>query len=270
MQRTLPPLRGTAPEGSWRMGNADREQADGRLAVFAIVTQPKPNSFRLLGTGFYLTHKGGFATAAHVARDARHCSPRTPRPLALSTCCQTDVRYFDRSGSFFIIPERTSPLVSPRFEPINTRTGKPYPIKLLSITSKAPQKGAAISAWSYPLHAVDNVSGDLVQLHPDFYNGEVQDFFQDCGPSVKINPPYYQTNIHLYGASSGGPVFNFDGEVFGVASCSYGSFEDENDVAFVTPASTLLEIEIPECIGQNGSPMTTLGNIARLGRISAR
>lgn len=270
MQRTLPPLRGTAPEGSWRMGNADREQADGRLAVFAIVTQPKPNSFRLLGTGFYLTHKGGFATAAHVARDAEALLAENSEAAGIIHMLPDGRSLFRPIWQFFYHSRADVAFGIPRFEPINTRTGKPYPIKLLSITSKAPQKGAAISTWSYPLHAVDNVSGDLVQLQPDFYNGEVQDFFQDCGPSVKINPPYYQTNIHLYGASSGGPVFNFDGEVFGVASCSYGSFEDENDVAFVTPASTLLEIEIPECIGQNGSPMTTLGNIARLGRISAR
>jgi hypothetical protein len=34
--------------------------AEGRLAIFAIVVR-EPQSFRLLGTGFYLQPKGGFA-----------------------------------------------------------------------------------------------------------------------------------------------------------------------------------------------------------------
>jgi hypothetical protein len=36
----------------------------------------------------------------------------------------------------------------------------------------------------------------------------------DRGPSAKLKVPYYRTDIHLHGGSSGGPVFNFDGGVF--------------------------------------------------------
>ena len=65
------------------------------------------------------------------------------------------------------------------------------------------------------------------------------------------------------------PVFNFDGEVFGVASCSYDGAED---IAFVTPASAILEIQVPERISDNdaGEPTVSLRDIAARGRISAR
>ncbi len=68
---------------------------------------------------------------------------------------------------------------------------------------------------------------------PTFYNGVLQEFYSERGPSAKLMPPYYQTDIHLHGGSSGGPVFNPNGEVFGVASCSY---DEAEDIAFVTPA----------------------------------
>jgi hypothetical protein len=128
-----------------------------------------------------------------------------------------------------------------------------------------------ISTWSYPLHRVlgEETTGQLLQLQPDFYNGTLQELYTERGPSVKVKPPYYRTDIHLYGGSSGGPVFNFDGEVFGVASCSY---EGQEDIAFVTPAGALLEIEVPESIEEDwkGTRTLTLRDIAARGMLIAR
>ena len=108
-----------------------------------------------------------------------------------------------------------------------------------------------------------------MQLQPTFYDGTLQELFTERGPSAKLIPPYYQTNIHLHGGSSGGPVFNFDGEVFGVASCSYDGAED---VAFVTPAAALLEIDVPERIGEGeaGAQYVKLKDIAARGQLSVR
>jgi hypothetical protein len=65
-------------------------------------------------------------------------------------------------------------------------------------------------------------------------------------------------------------VFNFDGEVFGIASCSYGGATD--DLAFVTPAAAPLEIEILDRVtdgGDNG-PRVSLRELAARGQIMAR
>ncbi len=65
------------------MGLPNHVEADGRLATFAIVTQPTPTSLRLLGTGFYLQPKGGFATAAHVAREGRQLLAAKPGSVGI-------------------------------------------------------------------------------------------------------------------------------------------------------------------------------------------
>ena len=253
------------------MATADRAPADGRLAIFAIVKRPTPTTVSLLGTGFYLQPNGAFATAAHVAVEARQLMGDRSRrgrdspyfakrqdgvPTDLEIFHSRDCRCGFRSAAL---------------EFVDNQTGAAFRSKILSINSAPPALGSPISTWSYPLHTVlgEETTGQSIQLQPTFYDGVLQEVFTGRGPSAKLAPPYFQTNISLHGGSSGGPVFNPEGEVFGIASCSYDGAED---IAFVTPVSTLLEIEIPERIGVagDGERTVSLRELAVQGRIMAR
>ncbi|MGP8231600.1 MAG: serine protease [Methylovirgula sp.] len=253
------------------MGTADRVEADGRLATFAIVMQTTPRSLRLLGTGFYLQPKGSFATAAHVALEGQNLLAAKPNSVGIGHTLPDGRTLFRPIWKFFIHPTADVAFGVPGAEIVNDRTGETYRAKVLCLTGAAPDFGAAISTWAYPLHRLlgDEATGQILQLQPTFYNGILQEFYSERGPSAKLMPPYYRTNIHLHGGSSGGPVFNLNGEVFGVASCSYDGAED---IAFVTPAKALFEIEIPEKIGEgeDGAPIVTLREIAARGLISTR
>jgi hypothetical protein len=72
-----------------------------------------------------------------------------------------------------------------------------------------------------------------------------------------------------HGGSSGGPVFNDSGRVFGIASCSY---DGAMDFAFVTPIGAIFEVELQDTDIQDGrgSRNVTVAEIANLGRISVR
>jgi hypothetical protein len=250
------------------MGTADRDAADGRLATFAILKRPKPSSLCLLGTGFYLQPRGGFATAAHVALEAQELMTTSPDSVGIAHTLPNGRTKFLPIWKFFIHDTADVAFGIPRYEFVDDTTGIVFRAKVLSITTAAPAAGSPVSTWSYPLHQVagDEETGQSVQLKPDFYDGVLQEFFSERGPSAKLRPPYYQTNIHLYGGSSGGPVFNFEGRVFGVASCSY---DGANDLAFVTPASALLEIEIPELItiDRDNGPKVSLRELAARNQI---
>lgn len=267
----LPPLPGSAPPGKWRITNADQEDADGRLGTFAIVSRPTLTSLRLLGSGFYLQKKGGFATAAHVAMEAQQLLLENPDAVGISQTLPDGRTFFCPIWKFFIHPTADVAFGIPRVEFVNDRTGEAFRVKVLCLGLVPPEIGEEISAWCYPLHQIhgDERSGQVLQLQPNFYNGILQELFQERGPSAKLKPPYYMTNIYLHGGSSGGPVFKASGEVFGVASSSYDGAED---LAFVTPAAALLDIEIPERIGDDdtGVPTVSLREIARRGHISTR
>jgi hypothetical protein len=87
----LPPLPGTAADGSWRIANIDRYESDGRLAICAIVARSSsaPLSLigagegSLIGTGFYLLPNGGFATAKHVALEALEAMSKSENSVGL-------------------------------------------------------------------------------------------------------------------------------------------------------------------------------------------
>ena len=93
-QEKLPSLPGTAPDGSWRIGTIDRDPADGRLAICAIVARPAASAVNLrgyvggtlIGTGFFVIKDGGFATAKHVALEAQH-SMSQARTIVLHVKC---------------------------------------------------------------------------------------------------------------------------------------------------------------------------------------
>jgi hypothetical protein len=240
----LCPLPGTAPLGTWRIGTADRASADGRQAIFPILKRPTPTSVSLLGTGFFLQPHGGFATAAHVALEAQDLLSDSPESVGIARTLPNGRTRFVPIWKFFLHDTADVAFGIPRYEFVDETTGMSIRTKVLSLVSSSPAVGSPISTWSYPLHQVvgDEATGKPVQLQPDFYNGRLQESFTDRGPSAKLKVPYYRTDIHLHGGSSGGPVFNFDGGVFGIASCSY---EGATDLAFVTPAAALFQVEIP-------------------------
>jgi hypothetical protein len=253
------------------MGTADRDAADFRLATFAILKRPTPTSACLLGTGFYLQPRGGFATAAHVAREAQELMTASQDSVGIAHTLPNGRTKFLPIWKFFVHKTADVAFGIPRYEFIDESTGAPFRAKVLSLVSAPPAIASPISTWSYPLHQImgDEAIGQSVQLQPEFYDGLLQEFFAERGPSAKLKPPYCQTSIHLHGGSSGGPVFNFGGEVFGIASCSY---DGATDLAFVTPVGALLDIEVPERVTNDGEqgPTISLKTLAARGQIIAR
>ena len=140
---------------------------------------------------------------------------------------------------------------------------------MLSLEREPPAVRTPVSTWAYPLHRKvrDAEGNEVLQLEPTFYNGLLREVYAMRGPSSKLQPPYYLTDIHLHGGSSGGPVFNQNGHVFGAASCSY---DGATDVAFVTPVGPILEIELRDTdLGDGrGARNVLVSEIANLGRIS--
>jgi hypothetical protein len=242
--------------------------AAGPLAIFAMVIR-EGQILKPLGTGFYLQPHGGFATAAHVALDAQERLAADPHSVGIARVLPNGKTRFLPIWKFFIHDTADVAFGIPAAEFVNDTTGQVIRAKVLSITNMQPDIGSAIGTYAYPLHRFigDEQAGGVLHMQPDFYDGRLEEFYPERGPSVKLCPPYYRTSIHLHGAASGGPVF-YNGHVFGIAS---SSFEGAEDVAFVTPASALLEIRVPIRIGEGDNGQTEpLGNIAARGQIVTR
>lgn len=271
----LPSLPGTAPDGSWLVGTIDRDPADGRLAICAIVARAAASSVNLkgavggtlIGTGFFVIKDGAFATAKHVALEAKRSMSQAENSVGLVYTLSNGLSVFRPIWRFAIHPTADLAFGIPH-EIIDNETGAAFQSKILSLQPSSPGVGAAISTWAYPLHKTEMAEGgEVLHFQPDFYNGVLNEFYDVRGPSAKLNVPYYLTSIHLHGGSSGGPVFNERGHVFGVASCSY---EGAEDVAFVTPIGPFFEIEISNVDLKDGRGQrgVMVGELARLGQIA--
>jgi hypothetical protein len=146
------------------MGNADEEAADGRLTTFAILSRPTPTSVSLIGTGFYLQPKGGFATAAHVASEAERLLAIAKDSVGIAHTLEDGRSLFLPIWKFFIHKTADVAFGVPRYELVNDTTGAAYRTKVLSLALQAPNIGTAISTWAYPLHRVsdDGSSGQVL------------------------------------------------------------------------------------------------------------
>jgi trypsin-like peptidase len=274
----LPPLPGTALDGSWRIATIDRDESNGRLAICAIVARSSsaPLSLKgagegtLIGTGFFLVPNGGFATAKHVASEAQEVMSRTENSVGLVYTLTNGLLVFRPIWSFAVHPTADLAFGVPH-EIIDNETGKAFRAKVLSLEPAPPALGARISTWAYPLHSKfrDPDGREILHTQPEFYDGILQEVYSERGPSSKLNAPYYLTNIYLHGGSSGGPVFNENGHVFGVASCSY---EGAEDVAFVTPIDPIFDIEVQNVdLGDGKGPRTVaVRDIGSDGRIAVQ
>ncbi|WP_354101265.1 serine protease [Bradyrhizobium sp. RT5a] len=250
------------------MQNADAVISDGRLATFAIVGSPGAGRFALIGTGFYLQRKGGFATAAHVALEAERQLADRRDSVGIARTLPDGRTLFLPIWRFFVHPTADVAFGVPRYEFVDDALGSVVRPKVLSLSSRPPSIGSPVSTWAYPLHAmIDADEGKVLRLQPDFYDGVIEEHYEERGPSAKLKPPYFRTSINLHGGSSGGPVFDAAGRVFGIASCSY---DGATDIAFVTPTDALLNLEIPELISDQaaGGPTITLRHLVERGLIA--
>jgi len=136
----LPPLPGTAPDGTWRIATIDRDESDGRLAICAIVARSSsaPLSLigagegTLIGTGFYIVPNGGFATAKHVALEAQEAMSRAENSVGLVYTLTNGLLVFRPIWSFAVHPTADLAFGVPH-EIIDNETRKAYRARVLSL-----------------------------------------------------------------------------------------------------------------------------------------
>jgi hypothetical protein len=158
-QNRLPSLPGTALDGSWCIGNVDQVEADGRLAICAIVARTSAPGVNLrgfaggvlIGTGFFVLKDGGFATAKHVAAEAEQLLSRAENSVGLVYTLSNGLSVFRPMWRFAIHPTADLAFGIPH-EIYDNKTGKVFQSKILSLEPSSPGTGSAISTWAYPLH----------------------------------------------------------------------------------------------------------------------
>lgn len=225
----------------------------GTAPIFKICPD---GSAQLIGTGIWLTTNGHLLTAAHVIDDNIGSDGVDIGPIyAIQTLP-------DRSLVFR--PFRRTDKHN-RFDLALTETVAPQGMEGVStiphmLTLEEPARGARVHTHSflspeqeftgerYPGITTFTFEGEarILETRQTFAVrymarvgfGHVTDHFPDARDAVMLPFPCFQSDMPIYGANSGGPVFDQKGRVCGINCSSY----EGSDISFHVPLKEILSL----------------------------
>ena len=239
----------------------------------------------LIGTGFWVTTRGHLVTAKHVIDDnigadgidegMIYAICVTPDRSLVARVFKSTYRHsqFDLALSETLSPHEVG--VAGGIDPVGT-----FP---LTLTLTQPRRGERVTTYAYVTHGQDFVQGkkpgitpfemSLTMAVPDLglvydisfmtrlETGHVGEIFPELRDSVMLPFPCFQSDMPIYGANSGGPVFDSKGRVCGVNCSSY----EGTDISFHVPTKSVADLVAfgIEFVPEDPAPRTR--TIAELG-----
>jgi hypothetical protein len=137
--------------------------------------------------------------------------------------------------------------------------------KRLGLAATLPEIGEEVYCFSCPNTDgnIDNITGKLAINH-SHYAGEVIEHLPHGRDRTFLPGPCFAIKMDATGGTSGGPVFNSDGNVCGVISTSMSG---ASPITYATPILPILDTSF-EISTDLGVKVLTLREIASLGHIS--
>lgn len=200
---------------------------------------PHEEKHEPIGTGFFIAPIGLFVTARHVIEDLVE-RDGTVRSFLVAAQLNPEggstLRSVDR---FFLHPGTDVAIGFLKQTAIDGVT--PVFNASLGISLCWPITTQVVRSISFPLTLrVDNGEVEAILLNPHHAIGKITQLHRRGRDRVMLRGPCYETSLQIYGGSSGGPVFDDRGRVFGVHSTGFDDFP----VSYVIPLSEIMEIPI--------------------------
>jgi len=258
------------------------DQLIGIAPIYKVSFQGEPE---LIGTGFWVTTRGHFVTAKHVIDD-NIGADGVDRGMIYAICMTPDRQFHPRplrcTYRHEIFDLALSETIGPDGpeDPDDANTVVTWPVALTLNELKAGDRvhthafvsgnqpffagkepGQTTSEFNATM-AVPNLN-IVYDLHfrTRRESGRVGEVFPKMRDKVMLSFPCFQSEMPIYGANSGGPVFDDHGRVCGVNCSGY----EGTDISFHTPISSVIELRVPgiEFIPEDPTPRSR--NLAELG-----
>jgi Trypsin-like peptidase domain len=271
MAEREPSLFGTSPLGGEsaadRFGfkSDDGKVLEGSPAVFPIIRYHPDGKIGLLGTGFFISTVGLFATARHVLEAA--FDRRTGKEIF-----PCGLVHFHEEGGYLIrpilrfAPHPIADLTVGVAAPMRRNSdGAPLQNKILTLSTNSIEIGSHVTTYAYPRYeSVMVANGQIFNVMPCFYDGKIIEHLPDGRDRVLLPGPCYRTNIKIHHGASGGPVFSKDGKVFALNSTGFDGTED----SYVSSIGGVLDLTIDDVeIGGEASRSVSIREIVSAGHI---
>ena len=232
--------------------NADGQSINPRAGIVPIMQQLTPGRLKIIGTGFYLTRYGLFATAAHVFLELTVPDRQALgvavvcHPLSDGSVCMRQIRTaFVNESADVAIGYADNFMEKVPQQPLANMRGH--------LSAKVPKAGERVVSYAYPQNEVLDftILENQPRIVSDFYEGEViatvdlseASRRREAGEYVALQVPFIETSIHLKGGASGSPVFN-QGKIVCIATKSWDLSNDDPPLSYIAGIQHLLEVVV--------------------------
>jgi hypothetical protein len=220
---------------------------DPNEVIFPIVQQEPNGLFRLIGTGFFITDDGLFASAKHVLLDVIDEAGNQTAPIGLVQFLPGD-HYLLRPILRCVSHDLADVAVGVA-APITDNTGAPLKNKLLTLSTEHSLVGAPVATYAYPKTVFRGERPQELHFYPAYFEGRIEAYFASGRDRVVMPAPCFQTSMHVHGGASGGPVFGPNGAALGINSTGY----DGTDCSFVSRIADILPLRVSGLITPRSS-----------------
>jgi S1-C subfamily serine protease len=205
-------------------------------AISAIGRQNKKN-FTIIGTAFFISSEFVFVTARHNFKndDETVFGKKSHEKTFLYCPLLSSKQIVQRPVKFIHTHEEHDVAVGFAGSASGTRCSfiRPSPVW--------PQKGDTVLTMAFP---ESEVSEDKRTIFPNIEIGSVTEILSDGVRGEWTNNlrmgPGFRTTLHLRSGSSGGPVFNRNGQIIGLNT---SGFEGENE-SFVSWIGSIKDLTV--------------------------
>ena len=250
---------GEATAGRHRFIDLDGNNTSGHQVIFPILKQVLGGTFQLIGTGFFVSSCGLFASAKHVLLDCFDESGDQKYPICIVQFLPDN--QFQFRHILWCSSHNTADVAIGLVEP--TRDNEPNAALTLSTSSSSI--GGTVATYAYPKTEISQDDyAQVLNFKAAFYDGQLVEYLSNGRDRVLLPGPCYRTSMVIHGGASGGPVMGASGRVLGINSTGY---DGQCDISFVSRIDEVLHLKIPSIkfpSGQEVSSVTIL-DLVRAG-----
>lgn len=253
--------KGIAPDEVFRNGAG--KPANPSECIFPIFQPNEAGLWKGLGTGFFISPNGFFASAKHVlADDEGHLLS----PLVGVQIMPRGERPQCRIRSITHVTLHESADLAVGFLEFEGRKNSAF-----QLTERLPKKGDRVATFTISKLGVVALEGRKFELQfaPKIIYSELQEHWPTGRDKTFLPNHSFQSGMFYEGGASGGPVFFGDGEVFAINSTSS---EGETPYSCHSSVTDLLDMKVRqvalEIDGEKIREEVTIRELAQHGYIN--
>jgi S1-C subfamily serine protease len=200
--------------------DGDGGPADGTAAIFPIIQMRDEGPWVPIGTGFFISNNGLFATAKHVVLDERG---QLIPALAGVHLLRKENRVIVREAKKIVVHSRADVAIGFLFDR-EFAAGRAQTInRCFALTRTFPELGSKVVTMAFPKSELTTDQGNFtLKFATSTLAGTVEAYHPVGRDSVMLPGRCFQTNMDISAGASGGPVAFGEGCVFGINSTGNG------------------------------------------------